>query len=136
MPRSIEDQIASAVVAIGAALDAGIEVQAVELLLPSPGLALRRSDGPDDWPGGVQQQFRVVLPMVQTILTRVKQRPDLQGRMEPTFLDEADAVAMWEGPTFGAVVFRRERHWRGRGVCCAESACRWSSTRNGFCRGM
>ena len=105
LPRSIEDQIASAVVAIGAALDAGIEVQAVELLLPSPGLALRRSDGPDDWPGGVQQQFRVVLPMVQTILTRVKQRPDLQGRMEPTFLDEADAVAMWEGPTFGAVVF-------------------------------
>lgn len=48
-----------------------MSLQSIELLLPTPGLALRGTVDVGIWPGGVQEQFKVALPMVQAVLQTV-----------------------------------------------------------------
>ena len=106
LPRTVEEQVATAAAAVLTAYRDGVRTQIVELLLPAPGVALRGSVELGIWPGGIQQQFKVALPMVQALLQNVKRSdPSLAGRMVPSFIDESDAVASWAGPTFTAVLF-------------------------------
>lgn len=44
-------------------------------------------------------------PAIALERVQVKQDPKLSGRMEPYFVDEADAVALWSSPSFSAVLF-------------------------------
>lgn len=50
----------------------------------------------DDWPGGIQQQFRAALPLVEGILKELKQQPGLEGRLDASVLDQGDAVGLGE----------------------------------------
>jgi len=106
LPRTVEEQVTNATAAVLRAYRAGRSLQTVELLLPTPGLALRRvSEDAGFWAGGVQEQFKVALPMAQALLQNVKTHPDLSGRMMPSLVDEGDAVAAWANPSFAAVLF-------------------------------
>lgn len=49
------------------AWEAGIKRHRVELLLPLIG-----ATDLDDWPGGIRQQFKAVLPMVESMLDGLK----------------------------------------------------------------
>jgi len=75
--------------------------QRIELLLPLVG-----ATDLDDWPGGIQQQFKAVLPMVETLLKGLKSSdPALEGPLDAKILDQGDAVGQWKGSALAAVVF-------------------------------
>ena len=57
------------------------------------------------WPGGIQQQFRVALPMIESLLMQLKSTAGLEGRITAEFLDETDCVGLWQGERLAAVVF-------------------------------
>lgn len=44
------------------------------------------------WPGGIRQQCRSALPLIEALLRRLKKHPDLAGRLTPRWLDEPDCV--------------------------------------------
>ena len=44
------------------------------------------------WPGGIRQQFRVALPLVEGLLLRLKRVRGLEGRITTEMLDEGDCV--------------------------------------------
>ncbi len=56
-------------------------------------------------PGGVRQQFKAVLPMVESILQGLKSTPELQGPLQASIWDQGDAVGAWLGDKLVAVVF-------------------------------
>ena len=56
-------------------------------------------------PGGVRQQFKAVLPMVESILQGLKGTPELQGPLQASIWDQGDAVGAWLGDKLVAVVF-------------------------------
>ena len=58
MPRDAEETAQQAQAAALRAWQDGIKRQRVELLLPLIG-----ATDLDDWPGGIRQQFKAVLPM-------------------------------------------------------------------------
>jgi hypothetical protein len=86
--------------AILRAYRAGIRLQRVELLLPLIG-----ATDLDDWPGGIQQQFKAAQPMVEKLLLKLKMEPGLEGRLNPSFLDTGDAVALWSSENISCAVF-------------------------------
>ena len=86
-----EQCVEQAAAAVQRAWDDGIRRQNLELLLPQENAAV---DG--GWPGGIKQQFRVALPMIESLLRILKNAPDLQGRITAEFLDETDCVGAWQ----------------------------------------
>lgn len=81
------------------AWDDGIRRQNLELLLPqASGLG-------GGWPGGIKQQFRAALPMVESLLLILKNVKGLEGRITAEFLDEVDCVGAWQSERLAAVVF-------------------------------
>lgn len=54
----------------------------------------------DDWPGGIRQQFQVAAPMVERMLVEVRRvaNGELDGRLTPEVIDNADAVGLWSSP--------------------------------------
>ncbi len=56
-------------------------------------------------PGGVRQQFKAVLPMVESILQGLKSTSELQGPLQASIWDQGDAVGAWLGDKLVAVVF-------------------------------
>ncbi|RMZ52265.1 hypothetical protein APUTEX25_001655, partial [Auxenochlorella protothecoides] len=57
------------------------------------------------WPGGIRQQCRSALPLIEALLRRLKKHPDLAGRLTPRWLDEPDCVALWRSPRLAAAMF-------------------------------
>ncbi|KAK9810156.1 hypothetical protein WJX72_005755 [[Myrmecia] bisecta] len=96
-PSQVSEQ---ALEAVKRALDDGITRQRLELLLPLTG-----ATDLDDWPGGVRQQFKAVLPMVESILRRLKVLSKLQGALNAEIWDQGDAVGAWGSDKLAAVVF-------------------------------
>ena len=43
--------------------------------------------------------------MVEELLKELKKQPGLEGPLSARILDDADAVAAWEGPSLAAVLF-------------------------------
>ncbi len=100
LPVLQEQCVEQAAAAVQRAWEDGIRRQNLELLLPQENAAV---DG--GWPGGIKQQFRVALPMIESLLRILKNAPDLQGRITAEFLDETDCVGAWQSEKLSAVVF-------------------------------
>ena len=100
LPVLQEQCVEQAAAAVQRAWEDGIRRQNLELLLPQENAAV---DG--GWPGGIKQQFRVALPMIESLLRILKSAPGLQGRITAEFLDETDCVGAWQSEKLSAVVF-------------------------------
>lgn len=100
IPQDADSVAQQALAACQRAFKAGVRRQQLELLLPLIG-----ATDIDDWPGGVRQQFKAVLPMVESILQGLKGTPELQGPLQASIWDQGDAVGAWLGDKLVAVVF-------------------------------
>ncbi|DBA95240.1 hypothetical protein WJX82_003981 [Trebouxia sp. C0006] len=100
IPQDADSVAQQALAACQRAFKAGVRRQQLELLLPLIG-----ATDIDDWPGGVRQQFKAVLPMVESILQGLKSTPELQGPLQASIWDQGDAVGAWLGDKLVAVVF-------------------------------
>lgn len=100
LPGGPEQTAQQALAACRRAFEAGILRQRVELLLPLIG-----ATDLDDWPGGIQQQFKAVLPMVETIMKGLKATEGMAGPLAAEIIDQGDAVGQWKGDKLAAVVF-------------------------------
>lgn len=100
LPALQEQCVEQAAAAVQRAWEDGIRRQNLELLLPQENAAV---DG--GWPGGIKQQFRVALPMIESLLRILKNAPGLEGRITAEFLDETDCVGAWQSEKLSAVVF-------------------------------
>jgi hypothetical protein len=94
LPSTPDQQVALAADAVVAAWrDGGWTRQCVQLELPIIG-----ASDLDDWPGGIRQQFKAALPMVEEMLRRVRAaEPGLRGGLTPDIWDDGDAVGAWTG---------------------------------------
>ena len=45
-------------------------------------------------PGGIRQQFKAAMPMVETLLKKLKVQPGLEGRMNAEILDDGDWIVV------------------------------------------
>jgi hypothetical protein len=97
LPTTTAASINQATLAVQRAFADGIRLQTVEILL--------RDNEMSAWPGGIQQQFRVALPMIESLLMQLKRSPGLEGRITAEFLDETDCVGLWQSERLAAVVF-------------------------------
>mmetsp|Transcript_15529 Transcript_15529/g.40161 ORF Transcript_15529/g.40161 Transcript_15529/m.40161 type:complete len:325 (-) Transcript_15529:184-1158(-) len=100
VPNGPEQTAQQALAACKLAYADGIRRQRVELLLPLIG-----ATDLDDWPGGIQQQFKAVLPMVEKIMKGLKETDGLTGPLSAAIIDQGDAVGQWKGDKLGAIVF-------------------------------
>lgn len=100
LPGTAEETAQQARGAVQRAWEAGIKRQRVELLLPLIG-----ATDLDDWPGGVRQQFKAVLPMVESMLDGLKRCEGLEGRLSGEIWDQGDAVGAWLGNAMNVIVF-------------------------------
>ncbi|KAL6784659.1 hypothetical protein ACKKBF_B02690 [Auxenochlorella protothecoides x Auxenochlorella symbiontica] len=100
LPTSWQQCIDQAVDAVIRAWEDGVDRQVVHLLLPQLNTVEGRG-----WPGGIRQQCRSALPLIEALLRRLKKHPDLAGRLTPRWLDEPDCVALWRSPRLAAAMF-------------------------------
>lgn len=100
MPANSERIAQEARAAVQRAWKAGIKRQRLDLLLPLIG-----ATDLDDWPGGVRQQFKAVLPMVESMLAGLKSVPGLEGPLSGEIWDQGDAVGAWTGKAMNVIVF-------------------------------
>ncbi|GBG77440.1 hypothetical protein CBR_g23889 [Chara braunii] len=116
LPRTSQESVDQAIGACKAAIADGLTRLQVEILLPLIG-----PTDLDDWPGGIQQQFRAAEPIVESLLQgltsgsgRKEERGERGGGgggggggigYGPLMLDEGDAVGLWEREEVAAVVF-------------------------------
>lgn len=100
LPMRREQCVAQAAGAALRAWEDGVRRQTLELLLPQSNAT---ADG--GWPGGIRQQFRVALPMVEELLLKLKQAEGLEGRITAEWLDEGDCVGAWQSERLAAVLF-------------------------------
>jgi len=100
LPQSPKEIVSQAAAACEKAYADGINLQKIELLLPLIG-----ATDLDDWPGGIQQQFKAAVPLVEQLLKQLKTLPGLEGRLDAALLDDGDAVAAWTGNNLAAIVF-------------------------------
>ena len=100
LPASPEQQTRQASEAVWAALSDGCTRQIVQLSLPLIGATEM-----DDWPGGIQQQFKAIQPMLKQLLlglpsTRAVEDENgdtattSKARILEKILDDADAVVL------------------------------------------
>lgn len=66
-------------------------------------------------PGGIRQQFKAALPLVEQLLRSLKQLEGLKGPLKAEIWDDGDAVGAWYGDS-GLVGAPRARHGPG-GLC-------------------
>jgi Domain of unknown function (DUF1995) len=100
LPCNPEQCVAQAAGAVIRAWSDGIRRQTMELLLPQAD-----SDAAEGWPGGIRQQFRAALPMIESLLLRLKRAEGLEGRITAEWVDEGDCVGAWQSEKLAAVVF-------------------------------
>lgn len=100
LPSNPEQCVAQAAGAVICAWSDGIRRLSLELLLPQAG-----SDFEEGWPGGIRQQFRAALPMIESLLLRLKRSEGLEGRITAEWIDEGDCVGAWQSEKLAAVVF-------------------------------
>lgn len=87
IPRNAEETAQKARAAVQRAWKDGVHRQRVELLLPLIG-----ATDLDDWPGGVRQQFKAVLPMIESMLAGLKSVEGLQGALTGEIWDQGDGA--------------------------------------------
>lgn len=100
LPARQEECVHQAAAAVRRAWDDGCRRQCLELLLPQANTVEDRG-----WPGGIKQQFRAALPMIESLLLLLKSTDGLRGRITAEFLDESDCVGAWQSERLSAVLF-------------------------------
>jgi hypothetical protein len=91
LPTTPEQQVALAADAVVSAWRAGQSRQTAQIELPLIG-----ASDLDDWPGGIRQQFKAALPLVEELLRRVRAAaPQLSGPLSAEIWDDGDAVGAW-----------------------------------------
>jgi hypothetical protein len=97
LPTTPESQVALASDAVVSAWRAGKTRQSVQIELPLIG-----ASDLDDWPGGIRQQFKAALPLVEELLRRVRAADSaLAGALAAEIWDEGDAVGAWTNRSKG-----------------------------------
>ena len=100
LPARQDQCVQQASAAVRRAWEDGVKRQCLELLLPQANSVV---DG--GWPGGIKQQFRAALPMIESLLLILKNVDGLEGRITAEFLDEVDCIGAWQSEKLAAVVF-------------------------------
>ncbi|KAH7420854.1 hypothetical protein KP509_13G025900 [Ceratopteris richardii] len=93
VPSTVEESIQQALSACKQARGDGLMKLQLELLLPLIG-----ATDLDDWPGGIQQQFKAATPVVSTLLGGLTDSEKSSGKadLKSYILDDGDAVGVWE----------------------------------------
>eukprot|EP00271_Cylindrocystis_brebissonii_P015650 TRINITY_DN385_c2_g1_i1.p1 TRINITY_DN385_c2_g1~~TRINITY_DN385_c2_g1_i1.p1 ORF type:complete len:384 (+),score=49.11 TRINITY_DN385_c2_g1_i1:92-1243(+) len=109
LPRSVEESVSQARAACKRAIADGKLRLQLELLLPLIG-----ATDLDDWPGGIQQQFKAASPLVSSLLNSVVGADEgLEGRgnaqpdggCKKSVVDSGDAVVAWESEKVALLLF-------------------------------
>lgn len=98
LPPSIDDSIIQAQAACRRAIESGQTRIRVDLLLPLIG-----ATDLDDWPGGIQQQYKAAAPLAVTLLNGVMETNRVDYKL--TILDDGDAVAEFENDKVALFLF-------------------------------
>ncbi|KAL2632410.1 hypothetical protein R1flu_017096 [Riccia fluitans] len=102
LPSTLEESIDQARTASRQAIKDGVKRLQLEVPLPLIG-----ATDLDDWPGGIQQQFKAAGPVVTSLLNGLvdsdsyKQASDYRS----SIIDEGDAVGAWENDGAALVLF-------------------------------
>ena len=56
-------------------------------------------------PGGIRQQFKAALPLIEGVLKGLRQASGLQGGLNSEIWDQGDAIGAWMGAMLAAVIF-------------------------------
>lgn len=102
VPVTIEESVEQAQFACKQAQRDGLRRLQLELLLPLIG-----ATDLDDWPGGIQQQFKAAGPVVSALLKGLIDMNDLsqENAFKRYIIDEGDAVGVWEAEKVALVLF-------------------------------
>jgi hypothetical protein len=97
-PGTLQDMMKEVGRAIAAAKDSNLPVVRVDIPLPVTG-----GTELDDWPGGIRQKYVTLLPLLKETMKQLNFSP---ARIkEEKFIDEIDAVGVWEDNGFQLVCF-------------------------------
>eukprot|EP00250_Pteridium_aquilinum_P034650 c7880_g1_i1 orf=136-1098(-) len=102
VPSTVEESIEQALSACKQARRDGLTRLQLELLLPLIG-----ATDLDDWPGGIQQQFKAAMPVVSSLFGGLidGQDPAQENVINNYILDDGDAVGVWESKKVALVLF-------------------------------
>uniref|UniRef100_A0A0D6QZW1 DUF1995 domain-containing protein n=1 Tax=Araucaria cunninghamii TaxID=56994 RepID=A0A0D6QZW1_ARACU len=102
LPTTLEESINQAKLACRYAIEDGSTRLQLEFLLPLIG-----ATDLDDWPGGIQQQFKAAVPVVSSLLNGIieDEAAAADNSYKIYFLDEGDATGVWEKDEIALVLF-------------------------------
>lgn len=103
LPATMEESVDQARIAFRQAIRDGQKRLQLELLLPLIG-----ATDLDDWPGGIQQQFKAAAPMVSSLLAGLlddNKTVGKDGDCRRYILADEDAVGVWESDHIALVLF-------------------------------
>lgn len=102
LPLTIEQSVDQAKLACRYAIGDGLTRLQLEFLLPLIG-----ATDLDDWPGGIQQQFKAAVPIVSSLLNGIVEDEVVNddSSYRKYFLDEGDATGVWEKDKIALVLF-------------------------------
>ncbi|BBN09923.1 hypothetical protein MPTK1_4g23770 [Marchantia polymorpha subsp. ruderalis] len=102
LPSTLEESIDQARTASRQAIKDGIKRMQLEVLLPLIG-----ATDLDDWPGGIQQQFKAAGPVVTSLLSGLVDSDNYkaEGGYRSYIIDDSDAVGAWENDDAALVLF-------------------------------
>ncbi|GLJ51696.1 hypothetical protein SUGI_1098740 [Cryptomeria japonica] len=102
LPVTLEESVNQAKLACRYAIKDGLTRLQLEVLLPLIG-----ATDLDDWPGGIQQQFKAAMPVVSSLLNGLIEGEAAadDSAYQKYFLDEGDATGVWEQAKIALVLF-------------------------------
>lgn len=102
LPVTLEESVNQAKSACRYAIKDGLRRLQLEVLLPLIG-----ATDLDDWPGGIQQQFKAAKPVVSSLLNGLieGEAAEDDSAYQKYFLDEGDATGVWEQDKIALVLF-------------------------------
>ncbi|KAI5072320.1 hypothetical protein GOP47_0012426 [Adiantum capillus-veneris] len=102
VPSTVDESIEQALSACKQARRDGLTRLQLELLLPLIG-----ATDLDDWPGGIQQQFKAATPVVSSLLGGLikTENPADKNDIDSYIIDDADAVGVWESEKVVLILF-------------------------------
>lgn len=86
-------------------------------------------------PGGIRQQFKAALPLIEGVLRGLRQASGLQGGLNSEIWDQGDAIGAWMGAMLAAVIFptpdvlRKVRLASNSVPACPISSCQYTKTK-------
>lgn len=103
LPATVDESVSQARQACQQAIKDGKSRMLLEIILPLIG-----ATDLDDWPGGIQMQFKAAAPLVSSLLRGLVEGANAQkkdGGCRTYIIDDSDAVGGWESDEIAAVLF-------------------------------